>query len=167
MHCALQKYSKYLLHWGKMVTPSASHQFALFMPIMHSSSTLSNKAAGMCFLATGSYQLQVAILGQLFKHHFSWNLKYECRRIQFVFECYSKKNSLESQLHINTAMHLLLWKTWPVFRCLLRSQDLARNCSQGWPKYQVTLRPICHKWQRDKLVDGTSSDCTQELNRLL
>lgn len=157
MHCSLQKYSKYLLHWGKMVMPSASHQFALFMPVTHSFSILSNNGEEMCFLVTGSYQSRVAISGQFFKH-FSWNLKYEYRRIQ-MFGCYSKKISLESQLHINTAMPWLLWKTWPVFRCLLRSQNLARNCFQNWPKYRVTLRPICHKWQRYKLVDGTSSDC--------
>lgn len=85
--------------------PSASHQFALFMPIMHSFSFLSNNGEGMCFLVTGSYQLLVAISGQLFKHDFSQNFKYEYRRIQFVFRCYSKKTSLESQLHTNAAVH--------------------------------------------------------------
>lgn len=51
--------------------PSASHQFALFLPIMHSFSILSNNGEGMCFLVTGSYQLLLAISGQLFKHDFS------------------------------------------------------------------------------------------------
>lgn len=51
--------------------PSASHQFALFMPIMHSFSILSNNGEGTCFLVPGSCQSLVAISGQLFKYDFS------------------------------------------------------------------------------------------------
>lgn len=49
------------------------------MPIMYSFSILSNNGEGLCFLVTGSsYQLLMAISGQVFKHDFSLDLNYVC-----------------------------------------------------------------------------------------
>lgn len=93
-----------------------------------------------CFLVTGnSYQLLMAISGQVFKHDFSVDLNYVYWENSVFGHC-SKKTSLEFQL-FSSAVYWLLWKTWPIFRCLLRSQNLARNCFLDWPKYQKSLNP--------------------------
>lgn len=46
------------------------------MPIMYSTTILSNNGEGLCFLVTGSYQLLMAISGQVSKHYFSPDLNY-------------------------------------------------------------------------------------------
>lgn len=58
-----------------------------------------------------------------------------------MFGNYSKETSLKFQLCVSTAVHRHLWRTWPIFTCLLKCQNLARNCFQDWPKYQEMVSP--------------------------